>query len=48
MNFSSDSMCPHFVGELNGRFDKLSNYPEKLKLQHLVLTIVWNIVFPAH
>ncbi|MGL4981387.1 MAG: DUF6994 family protein [Treponemataceae bacterium] len=47
-NFSSDRMCPHFVGKYNGKFDGWLTDLEGDELKYKVRTIGGHIIFPAH
>lgn len=47
-NFSSDRICPHFVGKFNGKFNGWLLDFECQELQHKVRTIGGHIIFPAN
>ncbi len=46
--FSSDRICPHYVGKYNGKLDGWLLDFEKEELQHKVRTIGGHIIFPAN
>ncbi len=47
-NLSSDRMCPHFVGNYNGKFDGWLSDIEREELKYKVRTIGGHIIFPAN
>ncbi|MGL4986544.1 MAG: DUF6994 family protein [Treponemataceae bacterium] len=47
-NFSSDRMCPHFVGKHPGRLTICLTDSEGEELKYKVRTIGGHIIFPAH
>lgn len=47
-NFSSDRMCPHYVGKYNNKFKDWLSESENEELQYKVRTIGGHIIYPAH